>query len=366
MKIVAEMWSQIQSSLFPHLSECLDDPITNKLRQVIAILEVVRIEDHFLCWAPQWMGRKRLDRRAIARAFVVKAVYDLPTTEMLIERLHIDRSLRRVCGWERRDQIPSASTFSRAFGEFSDANLGEDVHRSLVEIAVGDRLIGHVSRDSTAITAREKPAKKPKRPPKGTYKPGPPKKGEVRTPLRNKSRLPKQTIQSAEEAIRDLPIVCDIGIKKDSKGQTLRWVGYKLHLDVVDGGLPVTALTTSASMHDSQAAIPMAKRTASRVTALYELMDSAYDAKLIRKTIWDLGHKPIIEKHPRNKAAVPFDPATAERYKIRTQSERVNSRLKDEFGGKHVRVRGHPKVHLHLMFGVLVLFADQALKLLTG
>jgi hypothetical protein len=43
--------------------------------------------------------------------------------------------------------------------------------------------------------------------------------------------------------------------------------------------------------------------------------------------------------------------------------ERVNARLKDEFGARHIRVRGAKKVMAHLMFGVLALTVDQLLKL---
>ncbi len=44
--------------------------------------------------------------------------------------------------------------------------------------------------------------------------------------------------------------------------------------------------------------------------------------------------------------------------------ERVNARLKDEFGGRNVRVRGAAKVMAHLMFGVLALTVDQIRKLI--
>jgi len=40
------------------------------------------------------------------------------------------------------------------------------------------------------------------------------------------------------------------------------------------------------------------------------------------------------------------------------------TRLKDEFGGRTVRVRGHAKVMCHLMFGILALAADQILRLI--
>jgi hypothetical protein len=46
-------------------------------------------------------------------------------------------------------------------------------------------------------------------------------------------------------------------------------------------------------------------------------------------------------------------------------SERVNARLKDEFGGRTTRVRGATKVMAHLMFGILALTVDQLLRL-TG
>ncbi len=60
-----------------------------------------------------------------------------------------------------------------------------------------------------------------------------------------------------------------------------------------------------------------------------------------------------------------MSPAEAIRYNERSASERFNSRLKGEFGGETVMVRGAKKVKLHLMFGVVALFADQLLKLLT-
>jgi Transposase DDE domain len=65
------------------------------------------------------------------------------------------------------------------------------------------------------------------------------------------------------------------------------------------------------------------------------------------------------------KPARELSPAQRERYKERTMVERANARLKDEFGGRTVRVRGAAKVMTHLMFGVLALTADQLLKLVS-
>ena len=53
------------------------------------------------------------------------------------------------------------------------------------------------------------------------------------------------------------------------------------------------------------------------------------------------------------------------RYNERSTAERTNARLKDEFGGRNLRVKGPVKAFCHLMFGVLVLAADQAMRLVT-
>ena len=51
------------------------------------------------------------------------------------------------------------------------------------------------------------------------------------------------------------------------------------------------------------------------------------------------------------------------RYAGRSTAERLNGRLKDEFGGRHVRVRGHDKVFAHLMFGMTALAVSQLMRL---
>ena len=53
----------------------------------------------------------------------------------------------------------------------------------------------------------------------------------------------------------------------------------------------------------------------------------------------------------------------ARRYRGRSTVERVNRRLKDEFGGRPVRVRGHAKVRCHLVFGIVALTVDQLMRL---
>jgi len=56
-----------------------------------------------------------------------------------------------------------------------------------------------------------------------------------------------------------------------------------------------------------------------------------------------------------SRTAPQLSEAQQERYRERTMVERVNARIKDEFGGRNIRVRGAAKVMSHLMFGILAL-----------
>jgi hypothetical protein len=165
------------------------------------------------------------------------------------------------------------------------------------------------------------------------------------------------TPPETDALLAELPKACDVGYKRNSQGERARWRGYKFHVDVGDDGVPLFCLTTAASLHDSQAAIPMARRTAERVTSWYDLMDAAYTTKEIRATSLQLGHVPIIPGNPTHRDYAPLEPDRARRFTKRSGVERFNSLLKDHFGGRTVRVRGAAKVHAHLMCGVLVIFA---------
>ena len=182
---LSQYWSNIQGTLFPLLEEELD-PLSAKQQQLVSILELIRIEQ-FIPDYRWYEGRPRKNRCAIARAFVAKAVYNMHSTSALWERLHFDKSLRRICGWENKRSIPSEATFSRAFLEFASTELLQEVHKALIKKVHGETktIVLHNSRDSTAIVAREKPVVRHKRPgifPEKKTKRGRPKKGEEKSP----------------------------------------------------------------------------------------------------------------------------------------------------------------------------------------
>lgn len=352
---ISQYWRNIQGNLLPWLGEQLG-PLNEKQQQLVATLEFLRIEEFVQYYLGiNCIGRPLEDRTAIARAFVAKAIYNLSTTRQLLDRLESDVKLRRICGWERADQIPGEWTFSRAFSEFANAELTQRVHEVLVKEYQSERLVGHNNRDSTAIEAREKAFKKDRS--KKKEKPNP----------KEPTRVERQVnMTSAAQMLAEIPKRCDIGTKKDSNGNTYSWKGYKLHIDTVDGGIPISAVLTSASVHDSQVAIPLMKMSSDRVTNCYDLMDAAYDSGVIRLYSFGLGHVPLIDFNRRSKKDTrSFMPHEKQRYKHRSAAERTNARLKDEFGGLYVRVRGHAKVMTHLMFGMLALTVDQLLRFLT-
>lgn len=371
----------LQTVLFDRLEPELG-PLSEKARLLVAVRSMLPLS-RYVATARGWVGRPSKDRQALATAFLAKAVYGLETTRQMLQRLQTDRQLRCLCGWSTVRQIPHEATFSRAFAEFAQSELPQHLHQALIEATQKDRLIGHIARDSTAIEAREKfPESKSG------------KRQRKRGPKRAKAsergtRLERQRKQTLGQQLAALPQECGIGVKKSTKGYLSYWRGYKLHLDVADGQIPISALLTGASVHDSQAAIPLMTMSSQRVTYLYELMDSAYDANAIREHSLMLGHRPITD-HPRRvrktgERKVPLRKnsrswkrvietevraeqmtwAEQDRFTERTMVERVFSRLKDEFGARVIRVRGAAKIMAHLMFGVLALTIDQLLKL-TG
>ena len=375
----------LQGTLFGALEAAVGE-LSERARLLIAVLEMIPLSRQLPC-ARGWLGRPAKDRHALASAYIAKSVYGLQTTRQLLERLHTDRQLRWLCGWASARQIPHESTFSRAFQEFSETELPQRLHQALVLHTQQDRLVGHIARDSTAIEARERFEGSPKHKSIPKRQRGRPRPGERALSGR---RLPRQRRQSLAEMLEELPRHCSLGVKKSSSGHQQYWRGYKLHLDVADGQIPISCLLTAASLHDSQVAIPLATLTAQRVTSLYDLMDCAYDANEIHAHSKSLGHVPLIAPHnarapiPKrvqdslrryhkqrkvatryDRKRAPFTPAEEQRFEERTMVERVYSRLKDEFGARIIRVRGASKIMAHLMFGLLALTVDQLLKL-TG
>jgi hypothetical protein len=303
--------------------------------------------------------------------------------------------------------VPNEATFSRAFAEFTKLELGLAAHTELVTTHLGEEIILHSSTDSTAIEAREKAHRTTPReveaPPllaevllaqvvgtaaaaepqpqapaphvepkaeasqKIKRKRGRPRKGEE-PPEPEPTRLERHANGSYEANLLDMPeVFCTHGCKKNAKGHTDHWVGYKFHVSTGDGEIPLAVYLSGANLHDSQPAIILQQAVGQRTKAVfYDLKDAAYDAAAIKAHSRAMGSVPIIDANKRrgSEAPLPMEPDRAEHYKARSGSERFNSDLKDNHGGRTVRVRGAAKVMTHLMFGVVVMTAEALLRLL--
>ena len=112
MNDLPKLYFTMERYLFPLLEEELGE-LTAKMREFLRIVEVVR-PSRFITSALRWcgLGRPMKDREKMLRAFFLKAVYDFPTTKALIENLKTNPSLRRLCGWESRCEVPSEATSS--------------------------------------------------------------------------------------------------------------------------------------------------------------------------------------------------------------------------------------------------------------
>ena len=196
---------------------------------LVAVLELVRVEALLPYFRGQ-VGRPEEDRAALARAFIAKAVFDVPTTRGLIERLEVDGRLWRLCGWSGAGRLPSEATFSRAFSEFAE-RLASRLHETLIRTMDG-HLVEHISRDATAIEAQEKPAPKPKAAKPKRRKRGRPRKGEARA--KEPSRLERQLTMSLDAGGEGLRC------RHQAQRRPYHWIGYKCTV-TADGGIPISA-----------------------------------------------------------------------------------------------------------------------------
>ncbi len=182
MPTTLEVWNHIQRQLFPMLREELGT-LTDKDSQFVEVMGVLPLGLFLEPYGWAGTGCSPHERAWLVHAFIAKAVYEFPTTRALIEALQARPALRRLCGWESLGDLPHESTFSRAFAAFAEDELPQKIHAALVCRQRGDQLVGHVSRDSSAIDGCEKPAPRPPAAPKVPARRGRPARGQERPRL---------------------------------------------------------------------------------------------------------------------------------------------------------------------------------------
>lgn len=377
------MWHKIiniENTLFPALKESLRlEELSSKESKLIRILDFAEIEKNITVVT---ITNSKKSREQIARAFVAKSVYNFQTTRDLIDRLRIDRTLRIICGWRYKKDIPSEATFSRAFTELSDLEVAQKTQEKFVSEYLSKKTFFYNATDATKIPLRQKPIKVEKDKPK-PKKRGRPKKGETREPVKPSILKQQKEMKTVKEMLEYVSTKCGVGIKQNSKGNREVWIGGKLHISVVDGDIPITAFYSGANVHDSSVALPLIQETSKRINYLYDLQDAGYDADIIRAFSSKLGHRPIIDINPKNSKVLKEKIALikhekeifqelnqhlsldTEHYNQRSMVERVNKYLKDDFGCDKIYYQGAKKVASVLAFSILSICIHQSLKLVT-
>jgi hypothetical protein len=381
---LSKMWNKIinlEKSLFPVLKEELRvEELSCKEQKLIKILDFAQIEKNITVVS---ITNTPKDREEIARAFIAKSVYNMQTTRDLIDRLKNDRTLRILCGWRYKSNIPSESKFSRVFKELSELQIAQKTHEQFVKEYLSDTVFLYNASDATKIPLREKPLKVEKEEKKPKLKRGRPKKGETREPIKPTILNQQKDMQTVGEMLSLVSTKCGVGVKQNSKGNREIWIGGKLHISAVDGDIPIVAFYSSANVHDSSIALPLIKETSRRVSYLYDLQDAGYDADIIREFSQKHGHRPIIDINPKNSQGLRdkiqliedekkkfeyFNLAQSSdihHYNQRSMVERVNKYLKEDFGCSTIYYQGATKVASVLAFGILSICIHQSLKLVT-
>jgi hypothetical protein len=125
----------LQQQLFPHLEAAVGrlSPQLELLASVVVLMPLARL----LSARRARTGRPAKDRAALATAFLAKAIFNLPTTRHLIDRLRVDQALRQFCGWRSPRALPHESKFSRAFAEFAASQLPQQLHEAVIQATQG-------------------------------------------------------------------------------------------------------------------------------------------------------------------------------------------------------------------------------------
>jgi len=242
-QVVTQFAHMLQEELFPLLRSSVG-PLNGQMQLLASVISLAPLE-RMLGARRAATGRPAKDRAALATAFLAKAVLNLPTTRDLICRLRVDEALRRFCGWSSIQALPHESKFSRAFAEFANTELPQQLHEAVIATTQNQRLIGHIARDATAIPARERfPETKQQQKQKQQKQKNKAKQRAVKQCQRTGSkgafakakvaqcgtRIQRQRHQKLAGMLSELPRQCDIGAKKNSHGNLQYWRGYKLHL----------------------------------------------------------------------------------------------------------------------------------------
>ena len=133
---LSKMWTKVlnlENSLFPSLKRELQlEELSNKEQKLIKILDFAQIEKNITVVS---ITNTPKHREEIARAFIAKKVFIISKQqETLSIGFKNDRTLRILCGWRYKNDIPSESKFSREYlKELSELKIAQKTHEQFVK-----------------------------------------------------------------------------------------------------------------------------------------------------------------------------------------------------------------------------------------
>jgi hypothetical protein len=200
MKSITEIIGGAQAlfNLPYKLQECFEEYLTDEYKTFLQILRVIEDALPPIMRSYAGIGRKPYQYLPFIRSNFAMRYFKIGQVKTLIQRLKGEPNLRLLCGF---DKVPGKATFSRYFAELAEMDFLHETLDTMVKKAHTNTIVLHVSRDSTAIEAREKAVVK-KAEKKEKKRRGRPKKGETRLPP-PENKLEKQVKQSVKESIQE-------------------------------------------------------------------------------------------------------------------------------------------------------------------
>ena len=166
------LWGGLVQRTFPFMEEEVGE-LGPKARLFVTVCETVVKPETFKYAKWKGVGRPPAKRMPVFKAFLFKAVHDIPTTKELVERILLEPQTRRLCGWADPGEVPCESKFSEINKEFAEMGFTEEWFDEFVrpyavdepggiQVRILDELelepnlqVSHVSADRTLVLEEE-------------------------------------------------------------------------------------------------------------------------------------------------------------------------------------------------------------------
>ena len=153
------LWGGLVQRTFPFMEEEVGE-LGPKARLFVTVCETVVKPETFKYAKWKGVGRPPAKRMPVFKAFLFKAVHDIPTTKELVERILLEPQTRRLCGWADPGEVPCESKFSEINKEFAEMGFTEEWFDEFVRPYAVDEPGGTLSLDSAPIPVRAKAARR--------------------------------------------------------------------------------------------------------------------------------------------------------------------------------------------------------------